>query len=265
MSKSGPAFSSTVREVRGALKGLQALAAAHPTWVTGHVQLWGDNLGAVYACQRMGGNHFVFQEVKALYVWAIERNLQLSFVWQPRDHISLQLADLLSKWDDPSDWQLSRTALQQQVFPHCGVPDLDCFASEKAHQSCCAGYFSQLWDHNCLAVDAWAQAWNKWPTALSHTPRARRKVKPLCFIFCAVGDLPRALRKIQAEHAEALVIAPRNLEPALRSRLALLPVSSTVSLNGAHRWLVKPTERVPKWVSRAGWVVPLQSVRISWD
>lgn len=156
-------FSSTVREVRGTLRGLQALHAAHPALTKGHIQLWGDNLGAISACTPLRGNRLVFAEVKALFTWVWSHQLTLSFVWKPRTQQGLQLADFLSEWEGPADWRLSREHLRKHVFPHTGHPNINFFTSVKAHQRTTHGFFSSLWYPNpqCLAVDVWPQHWGQ--------------------------------------------------------------------------------------------------------
>ena len=175
MRTSATEFSSTVREIRGARKGLQALHTASPALASGNVQLWGDNLGAISACSRMGGNRHVFAEVRSLYTWAWHHDISLSFVWRPRTHPALRMADFLSKWQDPSDWRLSRQYLASQVFNITNVPDIDLFASTLAHQNCNLGFYSALWSPHCLAVDAWKQHWGAWP---SHPPPPRPHQPP---------------------------------------------------------------------------------------
>ena len=84
------------------------------------------------------------------------------------------------------------------------------------------------------------------------------------FLFGLLSDLPRILRKVAHDRAEAIIILPAYPTPALQSQLALLPVTKSIQLHGDHSWLVKPTSAVPPEVKRNGWVVPLQACKITW-
>jgi hypothetical protein len=193
--------SSTKREVLAQRLALKELLRTHSRQVRGRqVQIWGDNQAAIADCKRMRGCPLVLEEVRKLYLLAWGHQLRLSFVWQPRSQRDLVRADLLSKRTDPSDWRLSRKFAREQIFPQLGWPDVDCFASQEAHQV--ETYYAAVWDGKCKAVDGWAQNWAGWPEGIG-LPRRR-----LCFVFPPVHKVGEALSKINREMAEAILVCP---------------------------------------------------------
>jgi hypothetical protein len=249
--------SSTKREVLAQRLALKELLRTHSRQVRGRqVQIWGDNQAAIADCKRMRGCPLVLEEVRKLYLLAWGHQLRLSFVWQPRSQRDLVRADLLSKRTDPSDWRLSRKFAREQIFPQLGWPDVDCFASQEAHQV--ETYYAAVWDGKCKAVDGWAQNWAGWPEGIG-LPR-----RPLCFVFPPVHKVGEALSKINREKAEAILVCPVRLRLSLSHQLESLPVRGTVRLQGPHQVLMQPTRAVPAEVRTGGWKVALQAVRIAW-
>ena len=256
-------MSSTKREARGVLRGLQELERARPGLLTGkHVQCWTDSQSAACALANLSGGPSVFEEVKAVYELAGRLGAVLSFVWQPREHGDLVLADALSKLQDEGDWALSRTMAEQQLFGRMGRPDIDVFASRRAHQRCVA-YYAAQWDGQCAAVDGLAQDWRQWPEQEKSSNTGRQ---PLCFVFPPLRLLMPALSKILAERVEAIVVHPRLLGPGPAALLAKLrpQVTCSVQLQGPHAHMIRPTPAVPRAAQEGGWKVAMCAVRVSW-
>lgn len=249
-------LSSTVREIRGFTTALRGLAAAGVLLPGLVVQIWTDSQAAYASCVRMRGNVSVFREVRALYLVAWEVDVELTFVWVPREHAMLRAADELSKWQDKGDWRLSRAFACQQLFGLMGRPDVDCLASKHAH--IVPVYYSAVYDGGCAAVDGMLQPWDKWPQ------RASGAGKPLCWVFPPVTMASAALRKVASEQAEAIVVLPRDETAEISELLHALPVRHRKQLCGPHAAMVTPTHRVPAHVAAGGWKVPLQAVRIAW-
>ena len=260
--------SSTRREVDVFTTALRELQRSRPQLLQGgRVQIHSDSAAAVADCSRMRGAPDVFPAIRALFSCSPrELQLTLHFVWHPRTAAAARLADALSKHQDSSDWALSRTFAQQQIFGRLHIDArtqvLDCMASALAHQS--EVYFAELWDEQGAAVDGLAQRWSRWPVGTD------RSGKPVCFVFPPVGALLQAVLKVEAEQADALIVCPRIVQPAVSLVLRRLPAwqhagwCNPVQLHGEHKHMVRPTERVPAGVVRAGWVVPLQVWAVKW-
>ena len=249
-------FSSTEREVRGYLVAAQGLARAQPRAMEGcELQIWGDNQAAVADCQRMRGTQRVFPAVLDLYRWAADWRVQLSFVWVPREDENLRLADALSKVADPSDWRLSRTIAQEQIFSQPGFqpPDIDCFASYGARM--CSVYFSAEYDGVSAGVDGMLQPWNRRPGPVAAQAAAE---EPVCYWFPPQALLRPVLQKVAKEGARGTLVCPASLPVGLEQLLQPILVKS-VKLQAPHSVLVKPTCRVPRATAAGGWKTPLQA------
>lgn len=251
--------SSTLREVKGFVVALEGLVAAGRLRQGQQVQVWTDSQPAYACCVRMAGRGQVFEQVCALHVQAWKAEVELSFVWVPREHEALQAADALSKWVDQSDWRFSKQLAEQQLFREMGVPDVDCLASAQAHM--CEIYYSAMYDGHCVAVDGMAQRWDEWPG------RAERSTgpQPLLWVFPPVSMLADALRKIEKERAAAIVVLPRQVSAAVAEVLVRLPVVLEKLLSGPHRVMVRPTNRVPAQTAAGGWKMPLRAVLVKWQ
>ena len=249
-------LSSTLREIMGFREAMRALAAEGRLHGGRKVQIWTDSQAAYACCVRMRGSGQIFQEVCELHRLAWRTDVQLSFVWVPREHEALRAADSLSKWQDKGDWAFSRTFAAQQLFPSMGEPDIDCLASSWA--SMCKRYYSAVYDGQCAAVDGLGQRWDQWPR------RAPGKGKPLCWVFPPVAMSAEALLKIERERAEAIVVLPRQGHAAVAEILQRLPISAEVAITGPHWAMVRPTSRVPTQTAAGGWRMPLKAVRVHW-
>ena len=245
-----------MREIRGfveALRGKQQGGRLRPGLA---VHIWTDSHAAYACCSRMRGSESVFAEVRNLYLRAWAEEVCLSFVWVPSSHEALVAADHLSKWEDGSDWQFSCAFARQQMFKDVGEPDMDCLAS--AHAQMCSVYFSVVYDGKCAAVDGLLQRWDRWPR------RVLRFGKPLCWVFPPTVLLGQAIRKIEREKADALVVMARNCPPEVIGVMHRLPIIRKWQLNGPHRAMVRPTKRVPMAAAPGGWKTPLQAVLVKW-
>jgi hypothetical protein len=89
-------FSSTEREVRGFLAALVAVHRSDLGTLAGkRVQIWSDGSAAVHDCTRMRGTATIFRAVRELYKLAFQLQIQMEFLWVPRSHPDLVLADRL--------------------------------------------------------------------------------------------------------------------------------------------------------------------------
>jgi hypothetical protein len=153
-------FSSTEREVRGALKALQEFTVAFLERIKPgvRVQILGDNQAACSDCERMRGSEKVFSAVKEIHLWAWRHSLQLSFVWAPRTQAEILLADFLSKWEDGTDWRFQRAEFQKRIVSKLPAgwwpPVCDLFASAEALIIPGLPYYSQVWDGSSIGIDA---------------------------------------------------------------------------------------------------------------
>lgn len=89
--------SSCVRETCCARLCLETVLANFGDTIRGaSLEYHGDNLGSITCLQKMSGVPAVFQEVKAVYHWAAQFDVDLNFVWKRRSEPEMVLADSLS-------------------------------------------------------------------------------------------------------------------------------------------------------------------------
>ena len=84
-------------------------------------------------------------------------------------------------------------------------------------------------------------------------------------MFPPVGLLGLAVRKVERERADAIVVLPRACTAEVLGVLRKLPIHTHRQLNGPHRTMVRPTKRVPAAVAEGGWRMPLQAVLVKWS
>ena len=88
-------------------------------------------------------------------------------------------------------------------------------------------------------------------------------------VLCPPGKLLlQVLLKVEKESADAIVVCPRKVAPAVQLVLDGLARASwkvwRTDLKGDHAWMVRASVRVPEHVARTGWVVPLRAWQFTW-
>ena len=196
-----------------------------------HVQIKTDNRTACAYINNMGGCHSVQcnELAKKMWQWCIDRNLWISAVHIPG--IDNTEADQESrKFTHDTEWMLDTEVFEQisQIF---GKPDCDIFASRLNTKL--QRFVSWKPDPEAEHTDAFSFDWHDYG---------------LLYMFPPFSLIPRVLRKIEEDQAEAILIAPLwttqywfpGLMRLLVNRPVVLPRFQTL-LTLAH----KPGERHP--------------------
>ena len=122
-------FSSTLREILNVQVCIVSACEALGEAVRGmRLVYFGDNLGCITALLRMTGSPDIFAVVKAIYLFALQRGVELDFVWAPRNTPEIVIADQLSRIQDWSAVFLSDTTVQRVCKFFKVTPTLDVFA-----------------------------------------------------------------------------------------------------------------------------------------
>ena len=173
-------------ELVAILFGLQALCDKMRNT---HILIKCDNTTAVAYVRNMGGCKSLRcnQVARQIWYWAIKYNIWLSIT-----HIEGRLniePDRLSRvFDDRTEWMLN-PILFKQIYD-IYKPTRDLFASRLNKQLDC--YMSWQPDPHAVAVDAFSTDW----------------ANHLNYIFPPFSMLTRVLGKLEADQAEAILIAP---------------------------------------------------------
>ena len=191
----------------------------------------------------------MFPAVAATHLWALNNDVALSFVWQPRTTAAVVKADAMSKVLDHDDWRLSRTVFVRQVqqqqseMVNQGFLPLHCdlFGSRYAHVV--DGYYSREWDGKSLGQDAMTKDWTQWPEGMQPDKAGQ---KPVMYAFPPWQMLPLVLLKIHRERPVIWLVCSRYLRTADELFLKQMPVRCRVNLScRTNSDIVKPTIRNP--------------------
>ncbi|KXZ41821.1 hypothetical protein GPECTOR_272g706 [Gonium pectorale] len=189
-------FSSTEREVTAMAVCLQWVAARRPELaMSGIIQYQTDSQAALLCVLGMKGTPPCLVAVDELLCWCAERDVELEVVWYPRESELQQAADRLSKDPSLSQWQLNGRvfdALWGEPALKGRRPTVDAFADERTAKLPC--FYAAAWSPRAAAVDAFAQHWGGAEQLLYLNPP-----------FQLMG---RVIRKIRAERANCVLIAP---------------------------------------------------------
>ena len=202
-------FSINWLELKAAFLTLQTFCAQMRDT---HIRLMIDNTTAVACINKMASTKpHLFQLVRQVTEWAIERNLTLSAA-----HIPGRLnvvADRESRTQNlDTEWMLE-TSVFQQLCEIFGTPEIDLFASRINHQL--DKYVSWRPDPGAAHIDAFHMSW-------SHT---------YGYAFPPFSMIPHTLRKLDADGSLLLVVLPAwptrawytQVQPRLVARPVLLP------------------------------------------
>lgn len=155
-----------------------------------HILVKSDNTTAVAYINNMGGTKVPCDRVaRQIWDWAIARNIWLSATHIPGE--ANTCADTESRvFNDSTEWRLNPEVFVT-IREFFGTPDVDLFASRLNTQIEC--FVSWRPDPLAMHVDALSLDWGKFQ---------------LAYIFPPFSLLTRCLRKIAADQAEAVVVAP---------------------------------------------------------
>lgn len=127
----------------------------------------GDCLPAIPAIQdllKMKGSVDVFPEVKQLFRFAAVHDVELDFIWLPREADAMLYADMVFRVEDSSEIFLSHQAfkhvcLQRTQGGIWGWPTLDVFAGGAPGQHVVSRYYTLYCTPHALAANAMYQSW----------------------------------------------------------------------------------------------------------
>ena len=182
----------------------------------------------------------VFPEVLALYQFAAAHGVHLDFIWESRESVSLQHADMLSRLEDSSEVFLShatfkRVCMHVSEGSRWGFPTLDVFAGHASQQHVVSRYYTQYHAPQALAVNAMYQCWKQ---------DARLHGKPgMVWVFPPFPLIGAVINKLLFEEVDAIFIVPRFMR-YWAAMLKQLPIKAVQELS-YHASLYSIGSRAP--------------------
>lgn len=213
---------STPRETKGVRMCFDAAVEQQlPLLQHKRVKIICDNAGTVSNYKSMNGSsEQQLADVRRVYELAFQHDIDLEFVWQPRESQEVQHADRLSKLIDPHDFHLASSAFDS-LCQRWGCPTVDAFASGgDGHK--CARFFALYSAPGCIGCDAFLQPWN-----IDRFSGARE------FVYAFPGPLFKpgpVLRKIQEEKCDVILVLPTYPNAFWQGMLINLPIQDKVEL-----------------------------------
>ena len=218
-----------VLELTAVLYGLQSLCMDVNN---SHILVKSDNSTTVSYIQNMGGckSKMCNDVARKIWMWCIPRN-----IWLTSAHIegvANIIPDRLSRvFDDTTEWQLN-PVIFKKITNNVFLPEIDLFASRLNRQV--ERYVSWQPDPEAFAIDAFTLNWGEF----------------ISYIFPTFSVLPQVLRKLEADLADAIIIAPLWTAQCWLAKLTRLLVRNPLILPRGRRQLRLPfdTEREhPMW------------------
>lgn len=260
--------SSLLREAVG-VQTMTALAIQRflPRLKHARLHVVNDNKGSMANFLNMRGTTFeTFLPVKATYELALSQDVEISFEWRPRTDAEVQLADDLSKQVDWSDFALTSgptRSISARPLPEpiaarlgrfsWGIPTLDALADRSNTKA--AKFFSKRDCPGSAGTDGYAQ---RWPVHVA----GRRQ---LVWLFPGpVSNAANAIRKLQEERCDAVLIVPSRSRQSWVGSLHHLPIVDEIHL-GYRRGLYEPGAAAPAALRSRPPVVPLTAYFVTWS
>jgi hypothetical protein len=121
----------------------------------------GDNAGAIIDAQKMGGAVGIFEPVRDMHLAAMRAQVRLSFQWSSRAKLPMELADALSREEDPGQFFLEGYEFRAICrAPGWGFPTLDVMAGPGADEHVVSKYYTQYPAAGSAAADAFLHSWH---------------------------------------------------------------------------------------------------------
>eukprot|EP00884_Botryococcus_braunii_P019873 jgi/Botrbrau1/656/Bobra.0161s0044.1 len=197
-------LSSCHREVKNICLLVRTCIRANTDKLRGAVLLvFCDNQGAVSNVNSMNGKTHTLKELRLMFEAAAEVGVEVRAQWVPRDTPEIQVADLLSRCDDASDFALDRgiyTQICKTGLPEGGIwgfPTGDCFAGtvDKFHQV--KRYFTRYPAAEGMGADALVMPWS----LLDPTDGT-----PLLWVFPPRECLREVIAKVAQERKNCILV-----------------------------------------------------------
>ena len=189
-----------------------------------HIKIKSDNVTAVAYVRNMGGCKSPGCDTiaKRIWMWAKKKNIWLS-ITHIEGRLNVEPDTLSRQFDDKTEWMINPVVFKnlQKIFPL----EIDLFASRLNKQL--DKYVSWQPDPQALAVDAFTLDWSMF----------------FNYIFCPFSMLTQALRKIEIDRAEAVIIAPFWPAQSWFGKLARLLINFPVFLPRGRKLLQLPFDR----------------------
>lgn len=200
-------LSSTHRECLWMLTFFRLLLGLAPHLVEHKgVQFHTDSQAGRAAVLGMGGCADLFPIVRELWLLASKHDIEIDVVWYPRNLPLQQLADILSKIEDRSQWQLDQRVYVENIYRPVkellnGVRiNFDLFADDQLTKVP-NRFYSRFMCPGSQGVDAFKHAW-AWDVKGGEFKRR------LCFCNPPFGLLAEVIAKIVEERVDVVLIYP---------------------------------------------------------
>lgn len=248
-------LSSVYRETKHARLAVQYVVQCMGAEMAGGLVVYsGDRFPAIQDLAKMKGACDIFVEVKALYLYVAQFDVQVNFSWLPRTNEWLQHADELSRLPGSSELCIR----PQQLGPPlaawgCNWPTLGPFAGAASGQHTAFRFYTWHYAPSCLGVNGLLQHW---------AVNARLQASPgLVWLFPPFSLIGPVLNKLQLERVNAILILPKYMRVWV-SVLQQLPVVQQRDL-GFHKGLFSVGSK-----ARSQWLqemprIPLMAVLIA--
>ena len=175
-----------VLELQAILLGIKSLVCKNKT----HVRILTDNTTAMAYIRNMGGTKSkpCNKLSKLIWNWAEDNNIWLTVAHIPGSQNTL--ADKMSrKFNDHLEWSLT-DKIFNKITNVWGLPDIDLFASRRNFKI--STFVSWHPEPEAWKVDAFSFKWNN----------------NFYYIFPPFSIIARVVRKIQVDHAKAILVIP---------------------------------------------------------
>jgi hypothetical protein len=216
--------SSTLGEAKTVELSLSVLVENHLALVKGRRLLYnGDSQPCIQSMATMSGCAAVYPTVRRTYELALKADVELAFIWHPREEQMQQWADHWSKVVDNSQWMLNDLIFHECIDTHplvtsLGGITLDPFADHLTSK--CKRFYSRHWCPGTLGVNGINHPW-----ALNQITGARE----LCYVNGDFSRMGEILNKILTERANCVVVYP-DWPRYWQALWADLPVRSVITL-----------------------------------
>ena len=211
----------------------------------------GDCLPAIQGLLKLKGSVDVFPEVKQMFRFAAVHDVELDFIWLPREADAMLHADMLSKMEDSSEIFLSHRAFHRACMPamhtgwHLGLANTRCLcwgSHTVTGQHVVSRYYTLYCTPHALAANAMNRSWQ-------HDACVPNRAG-LLWVFPPAALIGAVISKLLVEQVDATVVLPRYLR-FWTAMLQRLPIVASCQLSYYSK-LYTIGSRAPKYMQGHG-------------